>query len=39
MEAGMDGHLGKPINAAKIVETLVFWFTQSDIETGGHLGD
>jgi CheY-like chemotaxis protein len=39
MEAGMDGHLGKPIYPAKINKTLAFWSTQSDIESGVDLGD
>jgi CheY-like chemotaxis protein/nitrogen-specific signal transduction histidine kinase len=37
MEAGMDGHLGKPINPAKIIETLAFWSSETDGESAEML--
>jgi PAS domain S-box-containing protein len=38
MEAGMDGHLGKPIIPAKIIETLEYWSSVANAESVDEYG-
>ena len=33
LEAGMDGHLGKPINPAKFIEALAYWSSEAEMRT------
>jgi PAS domain S-box-containing protein len=39
LEAGMDGHLGKPINPAKFIETLAFWSSDGAEEEACELSN
>ena len=39
LEAGMDGHLGKPINPAKFIETLAYWSSEGDATPTGEPQD
>jgi PAS domain S-box-containing protein len=39
LEAGMDGHLGKPINPAKFIETLAFWSSEGGEEQVSEASD